>query len=101
MAIEIRDFDGDADLLSAFVVRHWKTQYARPDYGGFAANWTPAYFRWRLPEISAGDKRGIISAYDSGTLVGVIPVEAIPIALKGAPAISVVGDWLTVDNTRL
>lgn len=101
MAIEIRDLDGDAETLSAFVVQHWKTQYVQPDYAGFAADWTPAYFKWQLPDFAAGSNRGIIASYDGTTLVGVIPTEPIAVTLKGRPLMAGHGSWLTVDSTRL
>ena len=97
MAIEIREFEGDAELLSAFVVRHWRAKYAQ---SGFAPNWTPSYFRWQLPELDAGHARGVISAYQGTTLVGVNPLEVVPITLRGRRETAVMGDWITSDASR-
>jgi GNAT superfamily N-acetyltransferase len=97
MTIEIREFEGDAESLAAFIVPHWRAKYAQ---SGFALNWTPAYFRWQLPEFAAGDARGVISAYEGTTLVGVNPVEVIPITIRGRRETAVMGDWITVDASR-
>jgi hypothetical protein len=97
MTIEIREFEGNAEGLAAFIVPHWRAKYAK---SGFAPNWTPSYFRWQLPGLDAGQARGVISAYQGTTLVGVNPVQVVPITLRGRRETAVMGDWITSDATR-
>jgi GNAT superfamily N-acetyltransferase len=98
MTIELREFDGDAETLTNFVVGGWRKMYAS---SGFVPVWTADYFRWQLPSLAAGRTDEIIAAYDDGQLVGVYPAEIVPARLRGEATIVTMSSWLTVDPTLL
>jgi GNAT superfamily N-acetyltransferase len=94
MTIEVRDFDGDAEALSTFVVGAWRRMY---ESSGVVLLWTADYLRWQLPSLAFGSTEEIIAAYEDSRLVGVYPAEVVPMRLRGEDMIATASSWLTVD----
>jgi len=98
MPIEVREFDGDVETLTNFVVSGWRAMYAT---SGYVPIWTADYFRWQMPSLAAGRTDEVIAAYDDGRLVGVYPAEVVPARLRGEPMTVTMSSWLTVEPTLL
>src|SRR6185369_1904240 len=94
MALEVRAFDGDVESLAEFATSSWLKIYAGT---GIVPLWTADYLRWQVPAWMAGEFEGVIAAYDGAKLIGVLPLEKVPVRLMGEDTLCTMASWLTVD----